>query len=163
MTGTVNVDETTYGFSPKVLDRAMVIEFDNVDLDDLRSAPGPSGPSGDSYHFPDTLPLFRLASAEDYAALPEETHNYLWEINSILEEARLHFGYRSANEMALFISIYSKMLPDDPKDPSLLRALDMAILQKVLPRLSGNRAKLDGPLAKLCAYLHALKEPETEG
>jgi 5-methylcytosine-specific restriction endonuclease McrBC GTP-binding regulatory subunit McrB len=38
VTGTVNLDETTYGFSPKVLDRAMVIEFDLVDLDDLRSA-----------------------------------------------------------------------------------------------------------------------------
>jgi 5-methylcytosine-specific restriction endonuclease McrBC GTP-binding regulatory subunit McrB len=32
VTGTVNVDETTYGFSPKVLDRAMVLEFDEVDL-----------------------------------------------------------------------------------------------------------------------------------
>ena len=31
-TGTVNVDETTYMFSPKVLDRAFTIEFDQVDL-----------------------------------------------------------------------------------------------------------------------------------
>ena len=35
-TGTVNVDETTYMFSPKVLDRAFTIEFDRVDLDGYR-------------------------------------------------------------------------------------------------------------------------------
>ena len=28
----MNVDETTYMFSPKVLDRAFTIEFDQVDL-----------------------------------------------------------------------------------------------------------------------------------
>jgi len=160
VTGTVNVDETTYGFSPKVLDRAMVIEFDDVDLDDLRTEAAAA--SGESYRFPDTLPPFRLANKQDYAALPEETHKHLWEINSILEEARLHFGYRSANEIALFISIYTTLLPEDPKDPHLLRALDAAILQKVLPRLSGNRAKLEAPLAKLCAYLRDLKPPAAE-
>src|ERR1035437_598204 len=32
--GTVNVDETTYMFSPKVLDRANVIEF-SVEMDDM--------------------------------------------------------------------------------------------------------------------------------
>ena len=30
--GTVNVDETTYTFSPKVLDRAFTIEFQEVDF-----------------------------------------------------------------------------------------------------------------------------------
>jgi hypothetical protein len=119
----------------------MVIEFDEVDLDGLRSSQ--SGPASNSCQFPDVLPAFRLASAADYAALPEATHAHLSQINSILEAARRHFGYRSANEIALFISIYSKMLPDDPADPGLLRALDAAILQKVLPRLSGNRAKLE--------------------
>lgn len=74
VTGTVNVDETTYGFSPKVLDRAMVIEFDTVDLDELRSPSGPPASSGPVYRFPEALPPFRLARAEDYAALPSGTH-----------------------------------------------------------------------------------------
>ena len=38
-TGTVNVDETTYMFSPKVLDRANVIEFHDVDLRAMRHGP----------------------------------------------------------------------------------------------------------------------------
>jgi hypothetical protein len=82
----VNVDQTTYGFSPKVLDRAMVLEFDVVDLDRLRSGGSGSGTSG--FVFPETLPPFRLATAEDYAALPEAAHTHLSKINYILEEAR---------------------------------------------------------------------------
>lgn len=160
VTGTVNVDETTYGFSPKVLDRAMVIEFDDVDLDELRDAPAVSTYEH-SFRFPDELPPFRLATADDYAALPLATHNHLYAINKILEEARLHFGYRAANEIALFIHYYNQILPEED-DPEFRRALDIAILQKVLPRLSGNRAKLERPLLKLCAYLHALKTPEAE-
>lgn len=35
ITGTVNVDETTYMFSPKVLDRANVIEFNEISLEQI--------------------------------------------------------------------------------------------------------------------------------
>jgi hypothetical protein len=86
----------------------------------------------------------------------------LVDINGILEGARLHLGYRAANEIALFIQIYNAILPDDQTDQALLRALDAAVLQKVLPRLSGNRAKLELPLAKLCAYLRDLKVSEVD-
>ncbi|MDR6302569.1 hypothetical protein GGQ85_000245 [Nitrobacter vulgaris] len=159
VTGTVNVDETTFGFSPKVLDRAMVIEFDDVDLEELRG--GSHGSSNKGFRFPDELPAFRLATAKDYAALPQGTHTHLSAINDILEHARLHFGYRSANEIALFINTYNELLPEED-DADLLRALDIAILQKVLPKISGNRAKLEGPLLKLCAYLRDLKQSNAE-
>jgi len=45
------------------------------------------------------------------------------------------------------------MLPEDSSDSDMIRALDIAILQKVLPRLSGNRVKLEKPLTALCFYL----------
>jgi hypothetical protein len=157
ITGTVNVDETTYGFSPKVLDRAMVLEFDDVDLERLRS--GGSGVTIGGYRFPDDLPPFRLPTAEDYGQIPESVHQHIVGINQILEGARLHLGYRAANEMALFMAIYTEMLPLDPANTNWLRALDAAILQKVLPRLSGNRAKLEAPLATLCTYLKDLALP----
>ena len=41
-----------------------------------------------------------------------------------------------------------------------MRALDAAVLQKVLPRLQGNRAKLEAPLARLCGYLQNLAMPD---
>jgi len=160
VTGTVNVDETTYGFSPKVLDRAMVIEFDEVDLDGLRH--GAIGADASEYRFPEALPDFQLASAADYATLPALTHAHILEINKILEPARLHVGYRAANEMALFISIYNSILPEAADDEGFMRALDVAILQKVLPRLNGNRAKLEAPLAILCSYLRDLAQPTAD-
>ena len=172
VTGTVNVDETTYGFSPKVLDRAMVLEFDEVNLEHLRS--GASGGDGGACRFPETLPPFQLATRADYEALSLATHQHLVALNEILEKARLHLGYRAANEIALFIKFYSDILPErfpsgdsadeDSPDENLLNtrsrlALDAAVLQKILPRLSGNRAKLEAPLAMLCAYLQDLERP----
>src|SRR5438067_9294464 len=103
VTGTVNVDETTHAFSSKVLDRAMVLKFDEVHLDRLRGAASKEDEAA-AYRFPDVLPPFRLATERDYAAIPTATHAHLKQINSILEEARLHFGYRAANEMALFMT-----------------------------------------------------------
>lgn len=160
VTGTVNVDETTYGFSPKVLDRAMVLEFDQVDLGRLRGTAGPADTAG--YRFPETLPAFRLPTARDYEQLPAETHDYLVAINTILEAARLHIGYRAANEIALFAAIYNDLLPPDPADTAWLRALDAAVLQKILPRLQGNKAKLETPLSRLCGYLQNLVVPTGE-
>ena len=157
ISGTVNVDETTYGFSPKVLDRAMVLEFDEVDLERLRMGPAPTGTA--NYHFPETLPPFRLATAEDYAKLPVAAHGHLVALNKILEEARLHVGYRAANEIALFMAIYNEILPSDSNDTEWERALDAAVLQKILPRISGNRAKVEDPLARACAYLRDLAVP----
>ena len=167
VTGTVNVDETTYGFSPKVLDRAMVLEFDEVDLEHLRT--GTADKDADAYRFPETLPPFQLATPEDYRALDLAVHEHLVALNEILEEARLHFGYRAAVEIALFIKVYGDILPEHfPDEDSASEdelgtrsrlALDAAVLQKVLPRLSGNRAKLEGPLATLCAYLRDLERP----
>jgi hypothetical protein len=160
VTGTVNVDETTYGFSPKVLDRAMVLEFDEVDLERLRTGAAQSGSAG--YHFPETLPPFRLATAQDYAKLPIAAHGHLVALNRILEEARLHVGYRAANEIALFMAIYNEILPDDANDADWLRAFDAAVLQKILPRVSGNRAKVEAPLARTCAFVRDLTVPSGE-
>ena len=167
VTGTVNVDETTYGFSPKVLDRAMVLEFDEVNLEALRS--GRADVDATAYRFPETLPPFQLATRENYEALDLAVHEHLMALNEILEEARLHLGYRAAVEVALFIKVYGDILPEhfpeedsaseDRLDARSRLALDAAVLQKVLPRLSGNRAKLEGPLEKLCAYLRDLERP----
>ena len=167
VTGTVNVDETTYGFSPKVLDRAMVLEFDEVNLEALRT--GTPDADADAYRFPETFPPFQLATRADYETLDLPVHKHLVALNEILEEARLHLGYRAAVEIALFIKFYGDILPEhfpdedsaseDQLDTRSRLALDAAVLQKVLPRLSGNRAKLEGPLANLCAYLCDLERP----
>lgn len=157
VTGTVNIDETTFGFSPKVLDRSMVIEFNDVDLDSLRN--GVTGAGEKSYRYPTIIAPFRLASAETFKALPLKTHDYLVQINKILEQAQLHFGYRSAVEISLFMEIYHSILPEDSSDSEMLKALDGALLQKVLPRIQGNRARLESTLCTLLWYLRNLSMP----
>jgi hypothetical protein len=157
VTGTVNVDETTFAFSPKVLDRSMVIEFNDVDLDMLRDGMGERDTS--LYRFPDSLPEFELPTVKSFTSLPQSTHDHLVAVNKILAEAQLHFGYRSAVEMAVFIRVYDGILPEDTTDVDLIRALDGAVLQKVLPRIQGNRARIENSLCTLIYYLHEMAMP----
>ena len=82
-TGTVNVDETTYMFSPKVLDRAFTIEFDQVDLEGFtkgKSSDEASGLTLDGAK--ESLDLLRSGSSggddwkpsrEDWVKFSEET------------------------------------------------------------------------------------------
>lgn len=159
VTGTVNVDETTFAISPKVLDRSMVIEFNDVNLDGVRH--GTSAGSLPSYRFPSTLPPFALATTEDFKALPQKAHDHLVAVNKILEKAQLHFGYRSAAEISLFMRIYNGILPEDSTDTDMLRALDSAFLQKILPRIQGNRARLEDALCALLWYFRELANPHS--
>src|SRR5262249_8055972 len=121
---------------------------------------GNADPAG--YRFPETLAAFRLATAHDYEQVPQATHDHLVAINKILEAARLHIGYRAANEVALFMRFYNDLLPPVAGDTAWLRALDAAVLQKILPRLQGNKAKLEAPLSRLCGYLQNLAVPAGE-
>lgn len=157
LTGTVNVDETTFAFSPKVLDRSMVIEFNDVDLDMLRDGIGEHDTS--LYRFPIDLPEFKLPTVKSFTSLPKSTHDHLVAVNKILAKAQLHFGYRSAAEMAVFIRVYDGILPEDLADVDLIRALDGAVLQKVLPRIQGNRARIENSLCTLIYYLHEMAMP----
>jgi len=157
VTGTVNIDETTYAFSPKVLDRSMVIEFNDVDLDLLRNGIGEHEVK--NFRFPYRLPSFELPTIESFTSLPQSTHDHLVSLNKILTGAQLHFGYRSAAEIARFIRVYDNILPEDPADVDFIRALDGAVLQKILPRIQGNRARIEASLCALIYYCHELKIP----
>ncbi|HEX8706471.1 MAG TPA: hypothetical protein VF815_46985, partial [Myxococcaceae bacterium] len=152
-TGTVNVDETTHGFSPKVLDRAHVIEFDDVDLDSYRSGLPATVSSGLSVTLPSELKPVLPARREDYAVLPDALHQQILALNRILQPARLHLGYRSVNEVAAFIIRYQAIVTGGTPIEAERAAMDAAVLQKVLPRLGGTRARLEEPLIRLFSFL----------
>jgi len=148
ITGTVNIDESTYMFSPKVLDRANIIEFNEVNLDTY----GKELPT-DKYKlkvFPDFTEL-RLATLESYKELPQIIKTHLIKINEILKEYHLHFGYRTANEVALYINNAMKYI--DNSESTSLNALDNQFIQKVFPKLNGSYAMLEAPLNKILKYL----------
>ena len=147
--GTMNVDETTYMFSPKVLDRAQVIEFrvdknamdkylegtDNIDLNKLCDEDGKG--KGASY-----AAAFLAACKKDYPPV-SEAKDALAEFFPILEKLGSEFGFRTASEFRRFASIYVAS-GGDPLD-----AVDFAIMQKLLPKLHGSKRKLSAPLKAL--------------
>jgi hypothetical protein len=145
--GTVNVDETTYTFSPKVLDRANVLAFsagraqmaqvlDGASVKvDLAAIAGEGAPQGDAFvQAAQTAPP--ALSANEHQRVKAE----LLLLFDALAAAGMPFGYRTASEMLRFIAQYKQFVDEglDRSDP-LQDAIDAQIAQKLLPKLSGAR------------------------
>ena len=164
-TGTVNVDETTYMFSPKVLDRAFTIEFDQVDLkgfsEDI-SSEDTSGLNLGSDQGPlDLLPSGRSddddwkPSREDWVEFSKETpghHKALLRLHDILEGQHRHFGYRVANEIARFVNLAREQAAEADTDAAVDAAFDLALLQKVLPKFHGTQQELESLLEEIFQF-----------
>lgn len=157
-TGTVNVDETTYMFSPKVLDRANVIEFNEVDLEGYRSGIGKdiqfclANPDVANELISQGIEPF--CSRKDFKKLETIIENDYYpfeELINRLKSYNLHFAYRVINEISRFVWLSKDFLGDhfDPKE-----AFDIQILQKVLPKLHGTQGKLEAPLKDLLSFCY---------
>ena len=142
ITGTVNVDESTYQFSKKVLDRANTIEFNDVSLLDR-----PSGtPAFEDFTWGDRHAMFQLFLNSREVVWDEDVLFTLDGINSILAKRNLQFAYRVRDEVLKFMANFEGLLDK-------YVALDMQVLQKILPRLSGTREQLEKVLMELLSYL----------
>ncbi|EHR78361.1 hypothetical protein OCC_12034 [Thermococcus litoralis DSM 5473] len=159
--GTVNMDETTYAFSPKVLDRAFVVEFHDVDLENYPSA---GENSSDNFEALREVLLndLRGSNGKFLAHSKEEINETVKElktteywkiiqhINRALEPYDLHFGYRVIDEIALFFKNAK-----ESKEKGIVmfesedEIFDLALLMKVLPKFHGNRKKLEKPLKEV--------------
>lgn len=137
--GTINVDETTYMFSPKVLDRANVIEFkiDDVEMDEYLKAAPVVDLSNIEGALAEMAPEFVRLSTSQVETDFEQSRTLLLSFFKALKSVNAEFGYRSASEMGRFISLAQTEgnLPEDS-------AVDAAIVQKLLPKLHGSRKKL---------------------
>ncbi|MFU0783159.1 MAG: Atpase [Thermoanaerobacterium thermosaccharolyticum] len=139
--GTVNMDETTFPFSKKVLDRANVIELSDVDLDYAFEDVEEVSPKTLNNNFlrSDFLTLKDCAGYDD---IVDDTISILKNINDVLGYYR--FGYRVRDEICFYIiynSIYGLMDFDD--------AMDYEILQKILPRINGSSISIKKILIEL--------------
>ena len=152
--GTINVDETTYMFSPKVLDRANVIEFKiSIDemtefLDGIRQVDCSFICSKAAEMGADFVKLANCKDFDNVEATTETLKAFFTELKSVNAE----FGYRSATEIFRFISQAHKN-DDTAEKMNKEEVLDAAILQKLLPKLHGSRKKLEPALKglwKLC-------------
>jgi 5-methylcytosine-specific restriction protein B len=156
--GTVNVDETTYMFSPKVLDRANVIEF-RMDADELEvflgnpAKPDLSKLDGKGASFGKA---FVEAAKNPVTVPPDVKAAYDAEMLLLFRTLQAHgaeFGYRTAYETARFIHFYKLLSNHRDGDATWFPgAFDCVIFQKLLPKLHGSRAKL-GPVLKKLWFL----------
>lgn len=145
--GTVNVDESTYMFSPKVLDRAFTIEFNGVDLGGLAKRIEDGGEL-DLVQWSGELAPPRPVNRDDWLWLT--THRdgvlgaQLTALHELLASANRHFGYRVACEIARFVRLAVEQTAEDDAsaEAGARAALDLAVLQKVLVKLSGTQAEL---------------------
>jgi len=151
--GTVNVDETTYMFSPKVLDRANVIEF-RMAADALESflespgAPDLEALSGLGAEY--GLSFVQKASQEDTtlpASVGDTFKKELLLFFTLLQDHNMEFGYRIAHESTRFIYYYYLLGGFEENDTEWFKsAMDAVIVQKILPKLHGSRSQLEGLL-----------------
>lgn len=157
--GTVNIDETTYMFSPKVLDRANVIEFNDVDFENLLELSDEfkgiiSEKSNyiwnENFYFNDgtILDEFKIdipnsEHAKYFMNIYADGFKDILKIFDILRGFNMHFGYRTMNEISLYISNVNKYTKAEDK---LQIAVDLQVLQKILPKFHGSFEKLWNPL-----------------
>jgi 5-methylcytosine-specific restriction endonuclease McrBC GTP-binding regulatory subunit McrB len=159
--GTVNVDETTYMFSPKVLDRANVIEF-RVEADEMKKflekvrkpelkylhhEENEENPGQGSNMAADFVNLAN-SSKENKTAI--DALNYFF---PVLQKAGAEFGYRSAYEINRLVGMLESIAGTEPewdgKKVTKDDFIDIAIMQKLLPKLHGSRNRLVPVLAAL--------------
>ena len=159
--GTVNVDETTYMFSPKVLDRANVIEFraSAADMGAFLDDPADINLAVLRAQGVAFAPAFvqRAAAGADIATLVDAAGNALGpqlkvdllEVFGALSNIGAEFGFRTAKEIARFMVIHQELSGTAwiYKD-----ALDAQVLQKLMPKLHGSARKLSGVLKELEAF-----------
>lgn len=145
--GTVNVDETTYMFSPKVLDRAFTFEFrvtsDELDADLQRPIAASAGEDHQVRAFAS------LAERDDWQQehphpAREQIVSTLRAAHTILAGANQEFGHRTLYEILRFCAFFAAT-----GDANVDTALDLAMMQKVLPKVHGSRRRVEPVLTEL--------------
>ena len=167
--GTVNIDETTYMFSPKVLDRANVIEFkpQKEDVFKVFSAAGTVGKmvpvnDGSAQTF---LNLAKEIRTGKFAVDEDLTHYYtdvdgdftgsnldyvegvFSDIYEIVQKYDFEFAFRTVKEIRNYIAAAYELL--EKTEFNLNQIIDEQLLQKILPKIHGNKKEIGQMLEEI--------------
>lgn len=163
--GTVNMDETTHGFSRKVLDRAFVLELSEVDLSDYGAASKRRSSStrwSSADWSPDYLRLAEVPDPQSIQAVVEAV-NALVRANESLQQAQLQVGFRVRDEVALFcLHAMGSQEHFVDRDETVIAPLDLCLSMKVLPRLQGGGALLRDVLKDLEIWTATARTDSTD-
>ncbi|MBO4640039.1 MAG: hypothetical protein J5710_09820 [Treponema sp.] len=150
VTGTVNIDETTYMFSSKVLDRANVIEFIPEPKDILNNFAEESSKDeilpkddGSAEGFLDLSRAVRKTKKiSNEAAI---TKNMMEGIIAILSNSDFEFAFRTSKEIRLYINAAEQLAKNASKtleEKDYINLIDEQLVQKILPKIHGNRNQI---------------------
>lgn len=162
--GTVNMDETTFSFSRKVLDRAMTIEMNEVNLyGGLTDRHEVIGKIGNN-----ELVGTAVEGVDVYGENKEVCDTaigYLAKLNEILEGTPFKVAYRTRNEFLLYVvnNLPYSMDKEGNKLPQgyvIARALDEITSMKILSRIEGDDTKVKESL--LDNLMDAIKDGLSE-
>jgi len=138
--GTVNMDETTHGFSRKVIDRALTLDFGEFFPNIYeRYFEHDKVTSVKLLGFPHISEIMKKDDLAGVAADPEggKTIAFLTAVNVVLTGTPFELAYRALNEVLLAVVCFN------PADESELQAVwDDFLMMKVLPRIEGDAEKL---------------------
>ena len=171
--GTVNMDDTTYQFSRKVIDRAMTIEMDEVNLNDMFDI---EKPDALSYRedvvdkgwffapFAQSNNVLQQMTNDERELLTEKIKATIGQTNAdgtttpdsleaILGKTPFRIAYRVVNELILhFYALRCWENKDTEFEELYNKALDNILMMKVLPRIEGNEDLVKEPLAQLATW-----------
>ena len=140
--GTVNMDETTFSFSRKVLDRAMTIEMNKVDL--MAGLTNRHENIG-KIEFADIIGK-AVEGVDVYAAhqtVCDKAIAYLKSINAALDKTPFKIAYRTRNELLLYVVNNLSWKTDNELEEFVIaRALDEITCMKILTRIEGDETKV---------------------
>ena len=171
--GTVNMDDTTYQFSRKVIDRAMTIEMNEVNLNDMFDI---EKPDALSYRedvvdkgwffapFAQSNNALQQMNNGERELLAKKIKTTIGQtdadgtttsgsLEAILGKTPFRIAYRVVNELILhFYALRCWENKDTEFEELYNKALDNILMMKVLPRIEGNEDLVKEPLAQLATW-----------
>lgn len=146
--GTVNMDESTHGFSRKVLDRAFTIELSDVDLSLWNPNVEQNGRTVSIWPMKSWQPRGIMLSemvnpTDEERAEIERAIAALQEVNKLLAPAQLQVGYRTRDEVAFYI-LHARDVSGAfmDRNGASVDPLDLALQMKILPRIAGGSSAI---------------------
>ncbi|PSV39649.1 MrcB family domain-containing protein [Photobacterium sp. GB-36] len=134
--GTVNMDETTHGFSRKVIDRALSFDFGAFFPNDYNDFFTPTS-SNKRLSYPIWSNASKTDLANTFDADGTKTVAFLSAVNAVLKNTPFELAFRALNELLLAVA------SSQPQDELTLKAVwDDFMMCKVLPRIEGDTDKL---------------------
>lgn len=135
--GTVNMDETTHGFSRKVIDRAITLDFGEFFPNNFDTFFG-GQPKPVTLGYPHLTTVIQA----DFAAVGADSDGsktvaFLKAVNTVLAGTPFELAYRALNELLLAV-----VLANPADDKTLQAVWDDFLMTKVLPRIDGDDERL---------------------